>query len=58
MKRRNALKIVRSVATDNGCEFLDQKWLDRLFEAEAYYRKSSLTKEIAPAYDSRLANAA
>ena len=37
MKRRKALGTVRSVTTDNGCEFLDQERLDRTFKSEVYY---------------------
>lgn len=40
MKQRGALPIIRSVTTDNGCEFLDQKRLDRLFKAEVYYTRA------------------
>jgi len=31
MKNRGTIPRVLSVTTDNGCEFLDQKRLDRLF---------------------------
>ncbi len=37
MIRRKALGKARSVTTDNGCEFLDQKRLDRAFKSEVYY---------------------
>ena len=40
MKARNALPVVRSVTTDNGCEFLSQKRLDRVFRAETYYTRA------------------
>ena len=45
MKRRKALKTVRSVTTDNGCEFLDQKRLDRVFKAETYYTRAYASYE-------------
>ena len=45
MKRRNALRTVRSVTTDNGCEFLDQKRLDRVFKAETYYTRAYASYE-------------
>jgi IS30 family transposase len=45
MKRRKALRIVRSVTTDNGCEFLDQKRLDRVFKAETYYTRAYASYE-------------
>ena len=45
MKRRNALRVVRSVTTDNGCEFLDQKRLDRAFKAETYYTRAYASYE-------------
>lgn len=35
--RENQLKMVRSVTTDNGSEFLDQKELDKVFKSEIYY---------------------
>ena len=35
-----ALPVVRSVTTDNGCEFLDQKRLDRAFRSEIYYTRA------------------
>lgn len=40
MKSRGALPVVRSVTTDNGCEFLDQHRLDRVFKAETYYTRA------------------
>ena len=45
MKRRNALRVVRSVTTDNGCEFLDQRRLDRAFKAETYYTRAYASYE-------------
>ena len=45
MKRRKALKTVRSVTTDNGCEFLDQKRLDSVFKAETYYTRAYASYE-------------
>ncbi len=45
MKRRKALRAVRSVTTDNGCEFLDQKRLDRAFRAETYYTRAYASYE-------------
>ncbi len=45
MKRRNALRVVRSVTTDNGCEFLSQKRLDRVFKAETYYTRAYASYE-------------
>jgi IS30 family transposase len=45
MKRRKALRVVRSVTTDNGCEFLDQKRLDRAFGAETYYTRAYASYE-------------
>ena len=45
MKRRKALRVVRSVTTDNGCEFLDQKRLDRAFRAETYYTRAYASYE-------------
>ena len=45
MKRRNALRVVRSVTTDNGCEFLDQGRLDRVFRAEVYYTRAYASYE-------------
>lgn len=40
MRRRGALGRVRSVTTDNGCEFLDQRRLDRLFRADTFYTRA------------------
>ena len=45
MKARNALPVIRSVTTDNGCEFLDQKRLDRVFKAETYYTRAYASYE-------------
>ena len=45
MKRRKALRTVRSVTTDNGCEFLDQKRLDRAFKSEVYYTRAYASYE-------------
>ncbi len=45
MKARNALPVVRSVTTDNGCEFLDQRRLDRAFRAETYYTRAYASYE-------------
>ena len=45
MKRRKALGTVRSVTTDNGCEFLDQKRLDRAFKSEVYYTRAYASYE-------------
>jgi len=45
MKARKALPIVRSVTTDNGCEFLSQRRLDRVFGAEVYYTRAYASYE-------------
>lgn len=45
MKRRNALRTVRSVTTDNGCEFLDQERLDWAFMAKTCYTRSYASYE-------------
>lgn len=45
MKARKALPTVRSVTTDNGCEFLSQERLDRAFRAETYYTRSYASYE-------------
>lgn len=45
MKARNALPTVRSVTTDNGCEFLDQRRLDRVFKARVYYTRAYASYE-------------
>lgn len=45
MKARDALPVVRSVTTDNGCEFLDQRRLDRAFGAETYYTRAYASYE-------------
>ena len=45
MKARKALPTVRSVTTDNGCEFLDQRRLDRVFKAETYYTRAYASYE-------------
>ena len=45
MKRRKALGTVRSVTTDNGCEFLDQERLDRAFRSEVYYTRAYASYE-------------
>jgi len=45
MKRRGALPVVLSVTTDNGCEFLDQRRLDRLFKARVYYTRAYASYE-------------
>ena len=45
MKKRGALPTVLSVTTDNGCEFLDQKRLDKLFKAEVYYTRAYASYE-------------
>ena len=45
MKARKALPVVRSVTTDNGCEFLDQRRLDRAFKAETYYTRAYASYE-------------
>ena len=45
MKTRNALPTVRSVTTDNGCEFLDQRSQDRLFKAREYYTRAYASYE-------------
>ena len=45
MKSRGALRIVRSVTTDNGCEFLDQERLDKIFKAETYYTRAYASYE-------------
>jgi len=42
---KRALPVVLSVTTDNGCEFLDQKRLDRLFRSEAYYTRAYASYE-------------
>lgn len=33
------------MTTDNGCEFLDQKRLDRVFKAETYYTRAYASYE-------------
>lgn len=40
MRARGALPKVRSVTTDNGCEFVNQRRLDRAFRAETYYTRA------------------
>ena len=45
MKARGALPTVRSVTTDNGCEFLSQERLDRAFKAETYYTRAYASYE-------------
>ena len=45
MKARRALPTVRSVTTDNGCEFLSQERLDRAFRAETYYTRAYASYE-------------
>lgn len=45
MKSRGALRDVRSVTTDNGCEFLDQTRLDKVFKAETYYTRAYASYE-------------
>ena len=45
MMRRGALPLILSVTTDNGCEFLDQKRLDRLFKANVYYTRAYASYE-------------
>ena len=45
MKARGALNIIRSVTTDNGCEFLDQRRLDRVFKSETYYTRAYASYE-------------
>jgi len=45
MKARKALPIIRSVTTDNGCEFLSQQRLDRAFKAETYYTRAYASYE-------------
>ena len=45
MIRRGALPTVLSVTTDNGCEFLNQKKLDRLFKAKVYYTRAYASYE-------------
>ena len=45
MKARNALPVIRSVTTDNGCEFLSQKRLDKVFKAETYYTRAYASYE-------------
>lgn len=45
MKARGALPTIRSVTTDNGCEFLDQRRLDRVFRAETYYTRAYASYE-------------
>ena len=55
MKARGALPTVRSVTTDNGCEFLSQERLEDWINT---IHRESLNGETAYAYDSRLAKAA
>ncbi len=43
--RRKALGKARSVTTDNGCEFLDQKRLDRAFKSEVHYTRACASYE-------------
>lgn len=45
MKVRKALPAVRSVTTDNGCEFLDQARLDKTFKSETYYTRAYASYE-------------
>lgn len=45
MKARGALRGVRSVTTDNGCEFLNQEKLDRVFKSEVYYTRAYASYE-------------
>ena len=45
MKARKALPVIRSVTTDNGCEFLDQKRLDRAFKSEIHYTRAYASYE-------------
>ena len=45
MKKRGVLPLIQSVTTDNGCEFLNQRRLDRLFKAEVYYTKAYASYE-------------
>ena len=45
MKARKALPVIRSVTTDNGCEFLSQRRLDRVFRAETYYTRAYASYE-------------
>ena len=45
MKARKALPVIRSVTTDNGCEFLSQERLDRVFKAETYYTRAYASYE-------------
>lgn len=45
MKKRDALPIIRSVTTDNGCEFISQQRLDRVFKAETYYTRAYASYE-------------
>ena len=45
MKACKALPVIRSVTTDNGCEFLDQERLDRMFRAETYYTRAFASYE-------------
>ena len=45
MKARKALPVIRSVTTDNGCEFLSQRRLDRVFKAETYYTRAYASYE-------------
>jgi len=45
MKARKAPPIVRSVTTDNGCEFPSQKRLDRVSGAETYYTRAYASYE-------------
>ena len=45
MKARKALPVIRSVTTDNGCKFLDQKRLDRAFKSEVHYTRACASYE-------------
>lgn len=45
MRRSGRLGAVRSVTTDNGCEFLDQRALDRALGAKVYYTRACAAYE-------------
>lgn len=40
MRAQGKLNCVRSITTDNGCEFMNQRQLDRFFKANVYYTRA------------------
>ena len=45
IRRSKRIGSIRSVVTDNGCEFLDQKVLDKAFHAQVYYTRAYASYE-------------